>query len=74
MKTYSFPVKDVEVSAICDGYAISPDADVLYTFRADKGHCWYKSGGVLNPIVMWNVASKNKFVHRGIFTIKVAVE
>lgn len=74
MKTYSFPVKDVEVSAICDGYAISPDADVLYTFCADKGHCWYKSGSVLNPLVMWNVASKNKFVHRGIFTIKVAVE
>lgn len=72
MKTYSFPVKDVEVSAICDGYAISPDADVLYTFRAGIGRCWYKSGGVINPLTIWNIISKNKVVHRGIFTIKVS--
>lgn len=64
-------MKRVEVPAICDGCAISPDADAIYVFHAEDC-CWYKSGGVLDPLVMWNVISKNKIVHSGIFTIKVA--
>lgn len=65
-------MKRVEVSAICSGFAISPDGDHLFMFITPLG--FWREFDVINTMAMWNIICKDKFVHRGIFTIKVAVE
>lgn len=64
-------MKRVEVSAICDGFAISPDGEHIFMFLEHCGH--WQECDFINTLSMWNIISKNKFVHRGIFTIKLAV-
>lgn len=65
-------MKRVEVSAICEGFAISPDGERIFMFLNQRG-LWQECD-FINALIMWNIISKNKIVHRGIFTIKVAVE
>lgn len=65
-------MKRVEVSAICDGFAISPDGDHLFAFISPVGY--WRECAVDNALSMWNAACNNRVVYRGIFTIKVEDE
>ena len=65
-------MKRIEVSAICSGFAISPDGDHLFMFISPLG--LWRECEVINTMSMWGVICKDRLVHRGIFTIKVAVD
>lgn len=64
-------MKRVEVSAICDGYAITPDAKGMFLHIPFSRGAYWVPVVSNNPLTYWSAWTMNKKVWRGIFTIKV---
>lgn len=62
-------MKMVEVSAICQGYAINPAGDEVFMHFPETG-CWMPLF-CNNAMTIWSAICMNRNVHRGIFNIKV---
>lgn len=66
-------MKQVEVSAISNRVAISPDGQSIYLYWPNWKGGWLKCD-YENPLSAWNLITKNCIVHRGIFKIRVVEE
>lgn len=63
-------MKQVEVSAISNRVAISPDGNHVYMYWPNWKGGWCECE-VQNTLSFWNIVTMNCIVHRGIFKIKV---